>query len=86
MFVTNDHTRNTRCALHNKFVLPLTKNNRRQSSLKYRGSKILYFLIGMRLIPSKFLEKIPHQVEDVIHNLKEYVKNLPDHAVEDILR
>ena len=27
MFVTNDHTRSTRCALHSKFVLPLAKNN-----------------------------------------------------------
>ena len=39
----------------------------------------------MRLIPSDMLEKVPYQIEAVIHNLKEFLKNLPDHAVEDIL-
>ena len=40
----------------------------------------------MPLIPSDVLEKNPHQVEDVIHNLKEFLKNLPKHAVEDTLQ
>ena len=86
MFVTNDHTLNTRCALHSKFGLPLAKNNWKKFSLKYRESKALKLLIDMRLIPSDIFEKTRRQIEDVIHNLKEFLKNLPDHAVEDILR
>ena len=50
------------------------------------SSDLRNFLIDMRLIPFDFLEKIPHQVEDVIHNLEEYLKNVLDNAVEDILR
>ena len=61
MFVTNEHTRNTRCALHSKYILPLAKNWK--FSLKYRGSKVSNFLIDMRLIPSDIFEKIPHQIK-----------------------
>ena len=70
MFVINDHTPNTRCALHSNFVLSLTKNYLKKFSLKYSASKVLNFLIDMRFTPSDMLEKNPHQIEDVIHNLK----------------
>ena len=66
--------------------------------MKQEGSrsKVLNFSIDMRLIPSDIFEKTPHQIEDVIHNLKEFLKNFTItplkifcdklNAVEDILR
>ena len=86
MFVRKDHTQNTRSAFFSSFVLPLANNNWKKFSLKYRGSRVLNFLTEMRLIPSDIYLKTPHQIEDLIHNIKDFLKNLPDHAVEDILR
>ena len=68
------------------FQLPLHSNNWEKHSLRYRGTKVLNFLIDEGLYPNDLLELTDWSLNDKFHSLQDFLLLIPDDTLFSIIK
>ena len=78
------NSRTTRSHTAGKYVIPLCKNNWDKFSLRYRGTKLLNFLIDQGLLDESLWALSEYELNNEIHKFKDFIRLVPDNALKTI--